>query len=72
MSYETNKLDWTLYGEERERLVGVKKLIAAFIKASVVDDVIFEQAKAQYGDYFTDDELKEFIDEAKDRTVQEA
>ncbi|CCI86013.1 hypothetical protein FC52_GL000603 [Lactobacillus pasteurii DSM 23907 = CRBIP 24.76] len=37
VSYETNKLDWTLYG-----------------------------------DYFTDDELEEFIAEAKGKTLQEA
>ncbi|CCI84394.1 hypothetical protein FC52_GL000875 [Lactobacillus pasteurii DSM 23907 = CRBIP 24.76] len=35
VSYETNKLDWTLYGEERERLVGVKNFIDALIAASM-------------------------------------
>ena len=59
-------------GIDMERLVGVKKLIRTIIRISNDDATAFNEAKAQYGDYYTDDQLKEFIAEARNRTLQEA
>ncbi|CCI85096.1 hypothetical protein [Lactobacillus pasteurii] len=35
------------------------------------DDAILNKVKSQYGNYFSDDELKEFIAQAKGKTLQE-
>lgn len=53
-------------------MVGMKNLIDALIDVDMSDEIILVQAKKKYGDYFTDDELEEFIAEAKGKTLQEA
>ena len=80
MDYEMKMMDREIYGreigekvaEKRERLAGVKKLIIAMMEASLDHTVIFNAAKKQYGQYFSDDELKQFIAEAKNDSLQEA
>ena len=51
---------------------GVKKLIGVLIDLSLDDKTIFIKAKNEYGQYFSDDELKQFIAEAKTDSLQEA
>ena len=58
-------------GEKRERLAGVKKLIATIMSFTVDEDVIFNKVKEQYDQYFSDVELKQFIAEAKNEFLQE-
>ena len=58
--------------EKRERLAGVKKLIATVRSFTADEDVIFNKVKEQYGQYFSDDEIKQFIAEAKNDSLQEA
>lgn len=82
VSYETTKAEWLtegkgigmiegkIEGKNEEHLVGVKKLISALLP---MDDVaLLTKTRKQYGEYFTDDQLKEFIAEVKDQTLQEA
>lgn len=71
MSYKTNEFDETIYVGESGVFIAVRKLIVAFINVNIDDEIIFTQAKKMYGSYITDDELKEFIDEA-DRTLRKA
>ena len=80
MDYEMKMMDREIYGreigekvaEKRERLAGVKKLIIAMMEASLDHTVIFNAAKKQYSQYSSDDELKQFIAEAKNDSLQEA
>ncbi|CCI86256.1 Rpn family recombination-promoting nuclease/putative transposase [Lactobacillus gigeriorum] len=51
---------------------GVKKLIGVLIDLSLDVKTIFIKAKNEYGQYFSDDELKQFIAEAKTDSLQEA
>ena len=51
---------------------GVKKLIATIMKFSTDSTIIFDTVKEQYGEYFSDDELKQFIAEAKTDSLREA
>ena len=63
-------------GEKRDKEIatraGVKKLIATIMKFSTDSTIIFDTVKEQYGEYFSDDELKQFIAEAKTDSLQEA
>lgn len=52
-------------GEKIAIRAGVKKLIVTVMGFTVDEDVIFKKVKEQYGQYFSDDELKQFIAEAK-------
>ena len=80
MDYEMKMIDREIYGreigekvaEKRERRAGVKKLIDVLIDLSHDDETIFIKAKNKYGQYFSDDELKQFIAEAKNDSLQEA
>ena len=80
MDYEMKMMDREIYGreigekvaEKRERLAGVKKLIATVRSFTADEDVIFNKVKEQYGQYFSDDEIKQFIAEAKNDSLQEA
>ena len=51
---------------------GVKKLIGVLIDLSLDVKTIFIKAKNEYGQYFSDDELKQFIAEAKTDSLQGA
>lgn len=42
------------------------------MKFSTDSTIIFDTVKEQYGEYFSDDELKQFIAEAKTDSLQEA
>ncbi len=59
-------------GKEIATRAGVKKLIATIMKFSTDSTIIFDTVKEQYGEYFSDDELKQFIAEAKNDSLQEA
>ncbi|WP_056987811.1 Rpn family recombination-promoting nuclease/putative transposase, partial [Lactobacillus gigeriorum] len=59
-------------GKEAERRAGIKRLIIAMMEISTDDRIIFNAAKKQYGEYFSDGELKQFIAEAKNDSLQEA
>lgn len=59
-------------GKEIATRAGVKKLIATIMKFSTDSTIIFDTVKEQYGEYFSDDELKQFIAEAKTDSLQEA
>ena len=59
-------------GEKIATRAGVKKLIATVMKFSTDNTTIFDTVKEQYGEYFSDDELKHFIAEAKSDSLQEA
>ena len=59
-------------GKELANRAGVKKLIATVRSFTADEDVIFNKVKEQYGEYFSDDELKQFIAEAKNDSLQEA
>ena len=69
MDYEMKIMDARISGrEDGEKIairVGVKKLIVTVMGFTVDEDVIFKKVKEQYGQYFSDDELKQFIAEAK-------
>lgn len=69
MDYEMKIMDVRISGrEDGEKIairVGVKKLIVTVMGFTVDEDVIFKKVKEQYGQYFSDDELKQFIAEAK-------
>ncbi|CCI85639.1 hypothetical protein [Lactobacillus pasteurii] len=47
-------------------------MIRYVMKTSNNEDAVFDEAKDQYGEYFTDDQLREFIAQAKGKTLQEA
>ncbi|CCI86841.1 hypothetical protein [Lactobacillus gigeriorum] len=57
MDYEMKMMDREIYGreigekvaEKRERLAGVKKLIATIRSFTADEDVIFNKVKEQYG-----------------------
>ena len=84
MDYEMKMMDREIYGreigekvgEKRDKEIatraGVKKLIATIMKFSTDSTIIFDTVKEQYGEYFSDDELKQFIAEAKTDSLQEA
>ena len=84
MDYEMKMMDREIYGREIGEKVGekrgkeiathagVKKLIATIMKFSTDSTIIFDTVKEQYGEYFSDDELKQFIAEAKTDSLQEA
>lgn len=84
MSYEAKLMDRELYGRQEgskkgrqegqieEHLVGVKKSIDIALSFTQDDDAILNKVKSQYGDHFTDNELEEFIAEAKSKTLREA
>ena len=76
MDYEMKMMDREIYGREiGEKIAnraGVKKLIIAMMEISTDDRIIFNAAKKQYGEYFSDDELKQFIAEAKNDSLQDA
>ena len=59
-------------GKEAERRAGIKRLIIAMMEISTDNRIIFNAAKKQYGEYFSDGELKQFIAEAKNDSLQEA
>ena len=59
-------------GEKIANRAGVKKLIDVLIDLSLDDETIFIKAKNKYGQYFSDEELKQFIAEAKNDSLQEA
>ncbi|CCI84563.1 hypothetical protein FC52_GL000701 [Lactobacillus pasteurii DSM 23907 = CRBIP 24.76] len=59
-------------GQNEERLVGVKKSIDIALSFTQDDDAILNKVKSQYGDHFTDDDLKELIAKAKGKLLQEA
>ena len=77
MDYEMKMMDREIYGreigekrgkeigekigKEAERRAGIKKLIATVMSFTVDEDVIFNKVKEQYGEYFSDDEIKQFI-----------
>ncbi|WP_288647020.1 hypothetical protein [uncultured Lactobacillus sp.] len=42
------------------------------MKFSTDSTIIFDTVKEQYGEYFSDDELKQFIAEVKTDSLQEA
>ena len=52
-------------GKDFERRAGVKKWTILFVKKNYSDSEIFDNIKEIYGQYFSDDELKQFIAEAK-------
>lgn len=84
MDYEMKMMDREIYGHEIGEKVGekrgkeiathagIKKLIATIMKFSTDSTIIFDTVKEQYGEYFSDDELKQFIAEAKTDSLQEA
>ena len=88
MDYEMKMMDREIYGREigekvgekrgkeigkkAERRAGIKKLIATVRSFTADEDVIFNKVKEQYGQYFSDDEIKQFITEAKNDFLQEA
>ena len=84
MDYEMKMMDARIsgreigekVGEKRDKEIatraGVKKLIATIMKFSTDSTIIFDTVKEQYGEYFSDDELKQFIAEAKTDSLQEA
>ena len=80
MDYEMKIMDARISGredgekvaEKRERRAGVKKLIATVRSFTADEDVIFNKVKEQYGQYFSNDEIKQFIAEAKNDSLQEA
>ena len=84
MDYEMKMMDREIYGREIGEKVGekrgkeiathagVKKLIATIMKFSTDSTIIFDTVKEQYGEYFSDDELKQFIAEVKTDSLQEA
>lgn len=47
-------------------------MIATVMSFTVDEDVIFNKVKEQYGEYFSDDELKQFIADVKNNSLQEA
>ena len=59
-------------GKEAERRAGIKRLIIAMMEISTDNRIILNAAKKQYGEYFSDGELKQFITEAKNDSLQEA
>ena len=59
-------------GEKIATRAGVKNLIEVLIDLSLDDKIIFLKVKNKYGQYFSDDELKQFISEAKNDSLQEA
>ncbi|CCI87022.1 hypothetical protein [Lactobacillus gigeriorum] len=75
MDYEMKIMDARISGREiGEKIAnraGVKKLIDVLIDLSHDDETIFIKAKNKYGQYFSDDELKQFIAEAKNDSLQE-
>ena len=76
MDYEMKIMDARISGrEDGEKIAnraGVKKLIDVLIDLSLDDETIFIKAKNKYGQYFSDEELKQFIAEAKNDSLQEA
>ena len=84
MDYEMKMMDARIsgreigekVGEKRDKEIatraGVKKLIATIMKFSTDSTIIFDTVKEQYGEYFSDDELKQFIAEAKTDSLREA
>lgn len=50
--------------------MAVKKSIDIALSFTQDDDTILNKVKSQYGNYFSDDELKEFIAQAKGKTLQ--
>ena len=84
MDYEMKMMDARIsgreigekVGEKRDKEIatraGVKKLIATIMKFSTDSTIIFDTVKEQYGEYFSDDELKQFIAEVKTDSLQEA
>ena len=76
MDYEMKMMDREIYGREiGEKIAtraGVNKLIIAMMDASLDDTVVLNAAKKQHGQYFSDEELKQFIAEAKNDSLQEA
>lgn len=76
VSYEARLMDRELYGRQegikKGREEGLIKLIRYVMKTSNNEDAVFDEAKDQYGEYFTDDQLREFIAQAKGKTLQEA
>lgn len=84
MDYEMKMMDARIsgreigekVGEKRDKEIatraGVKKLSATIMKFSTDSTIIFDTVKEQYGEYFSDDELKQFIAEVKTDSLQEA
>ena len=84
MDYEMKMMDARIsgreigekVGEKRDKEIatraGVKKLIATIMKFSTDSTISFDTVKEQYGEYFSDDELKQFIAEVKTDSLQEA
>ena len=69
VSYERNKNEWLIEGEGqgilKGRAEGLTNLILGFGESGLSDEIIFSQAKKRYGKYFTDEQIKQFMDEAK-------
>ena len=88
MDYEMKIMDREIYGREigekigekrgkeigkkAERRAGIKRLIATVRSFTTDEDVIFNKVEEQYGQYFSDNEIKQFITEAKNDFLQEA
>ncbi|KRK07265.1 hypothetical protein FC52_GL000814 [Lactobacillus pasteurii DSM 23907 = CRBIP 24.76] len=52
-------------GRDQERLEGLNNLIIILGESDFSDEQIFAKVKSRYGKYFTDEEIKQFMDEAK-------
>ena len=52
-------------GETNGRKEGLANLIIAFSKKGFPESEIFSQAQALYGKYFSDEEIKRFIEKTK-------
>ena len=59
-------------GKELANRAGVKNLIDVLKDDDYTSEDIFSRIKRVYGQYFSDDELKQFIAEAKKDSLQEA
>ena len=52
-------------GEASTRREGLDNLIIILSESGFSDEQIFAKVKSRYGKYFTDEEIKQFMDEAK-------
>ncbi|TDG78098.1 hypothetical protein C5L33_000161, partial [Lactobacillus pasteurii] len=59
------KAEGRAQGEASTRREGLNNLIISFGESGLSDEMIFNQAKKRYGKYFTDEEIKQFMNEAK-------
>ncbi|KRK07763.1 hypothetical protein FC52_GL001454 [Lactobacillus pasteurii DSM 23907 = CRBIP 24.76] len=69
---EEGEIKGRIIGRAEGRAEGLTNLILGFGESGLSDEIIFSQAKKRYGKYFTDEQIKQFMNEAKGTALQEA